>query len=300
MVKIYNPKKKRYEEIDDYHYYDVTGHFPKSVLTKEDKERLKACEGKTGKAYDDCVQNVLNVPLLYHGTPKKFIKFRLDKKRNTANETSGLGVWFTDNKKVAELFKYEFEHHAFFGYDAKDVGGRVVSAFVRLRNPKVYEPYPGDESLKDKIKKLKEKKRKLGMERSINWSSSSYDSWQKQKKYLMEKEKLDEQIKELEKKSKYRDSFELMMDERDEFAEYISGAKGKRGAWQERYIALHPEETNKRFIEYLKSKGYDGIVLKDTKYDAKDAGVKKSDQVIVFNPEKILTKKDLKKLTDKK
>jgi len=28
MVKIKNPKTGKYEEVDDYHYLDVTGHFP--------------------------------------------------------------------------------------------------------------------------------------------------------------------------------------------------------------------------------------------------------------------------------
>ena len=34
MVLCYNPKSKRLESVDDYHYYDVYGHFPQRKKLK--------------------------------------------------------------------------------------------------------------------------------------------------------------------------------------------------------------------------------------------------------------------------
>jgi len=61
------------------------------------------------------------------------------------------------------------------------------------------------------------------------------------------------------------DGFEEMMDDRDKFVEYISGAKGERGYWRKRYIAENSAEANKAFVQYLKSRGHDGIIIVNTK-----------------------------------
>jgi hypothetical protein len=83
-----------------------------------------------------------------------------------------------------------------------------------------------------------------------------------------------------------QDGFESMMDDRDNFAEYISGVKNKPGYWRTKYIALNKEETNKQFVAHLKSQGYDGIVLQNTKWDA-HKGRGRNNQYIVFDPSQI-------------
>jgi hypothetical protein len=65
-----------------------------------------------------------------------------------------------------------------------------------------------------------------------------------------------------------KDAFEAFMDFRDKWAEYVNGTKGVEGAWRNRYVALNVEKTNKEFLNYLKENGYDGIILKNTEYDA--------------------------------
>ena len=36
MVKLKNPETNKYEDVDDYHYFDVKGHFPTAENSKED------------------------------------------------------------------------------------------------------------------------------------------------------------------------------------------------------------------------------------------------------------------------
>lgn len=81
------------------------------------------------------------------------------------------------------------------------------------------------------------------------------------------------------------DAFESFMDFRDQWAEYINGTKGVEGAWRKRYVALNVDKTNKEFLNYLHNNGYDGVVLKNTMYDAMDD--KPINQYLVTDPVKI-------------
>lgn len=82
------------------------------------------------------------------------------------------------------------------------------------------------------------------------------------------------------------DSFVQMMNDRDEFASYIDGSKGVRGHWQDHMIATNVPETNKNFVDTLKKQGYDGIIIKNTMYDAPNKK-KLIDQYVVFEPSQI-------------
>lgn len=81
------------------------------------------------------------------------------------------------------------------------------------------------------------------------------------------------------------DAFEQFMDFRDQWAQYINGEKGVQGAWRKRYVALDTEKTNKEFLNYLSENGFDGVVLKNTMYDA--MGDKPITQYLVTDPTKI-------------
>jgi hypothetical protein len=79
------------------------------------------------------------------------------------------------------------------------------------------------------------------------------------------------------------------MDDRDQFADYVEkGAK-----WDDRYAANDISGTNKKFVEFLKSKGHDGIIIKGTEYDAKKSGLKTIDQIVSFDTKNVLTRKQL-------
>lgn len=79
-----------------------------------------------------------------------------------------------------------------------------------------------------------------------------------------------------------KDAFEQFMDFRDKWAEYINGTKGVEGAWRKRYVALNVEKTNKEFLNYLNENGYDGVILKNTEYDAPEG--KTINQYMLTNP----------------
>lgn len=82
-----------------------------------------------------------------------------------------------------------------------------------------------------------------------------------------------------------QDGFEEMMDDRDEFVEYISGAKKKRGYWKHRYVAMNSKDANKEFRDYLISIGHDGIIMANTAWDA--PGEERITQYVAFHPNQI-------------
>lgn len=237
-------------------------------------------EAKKYKTPDEFVKAKTNA---YHGTPnKEFDRFELGKGTNTENETNGLGVWTTNNEKAAKVFSNKIENGMFgIGSSLKDVGGTVIPVHTKLKNPKIYTPNKGSESLLEEIASLE--KEKIPVTRM-----HIEDDYLKVVEMQKKNKEINAKISDLKKQYK-RDSFENFMDDRDQFAEYIQeGAK-----WQERYAANNVSGTNKKFIEYLKKQGHDGIIIKNTEYDAGRSGSPTIDQILSFNPEDTLTRKQL-------
>lgn len=83
------------------------------------------------------------------------------------------------------------------------------------------------------------------------------------------------------------DSLEKMMNDRDQFAEYIDRKRGTvpSGYWKRRMIAQDSDTTNRLFREYLLSQGYDGIVLLNTVWDQFED--RRHTQYAVFSPDQI-------------
>ncbi len=243
-------------------------------------------EAKKYKSAEEFVKAQANA---YHGTPnKEFSEFKFDANSNTQNETRGLGVWVTPQEGAAAQFKDKFvEGFMGMGGGSKDVGGTVMPVHLNLKNPKVYTSTKGMESILDDIKKLESEKpsiTRLHFTEDINERQAII---QARKKVEIEIEKLKRQYK--------RDAFEHFMDDRDQFATYIDkGAK-----WQDRYIAEGVPETNKKFIEYLKKQGYDGIHIKGTEYDAKGTGSDVIDQIVAFDPKNVQTRSQLTDIWNK-
>lgn len=193
--------------------------------------------------------NHWNVPA-YHGSPwPDFDEFKAGERHNTANETRGLGFWFTNNPETASNFaqkdRIEYEPHPtkkwedgspmVFARDVTDVGG-VFPVQLKLHNPMIFSPQDG------------------------------------------------------------RDSFDVFMSFRDRWVRYIDGVHGREGHWRKRMIAMNPDEANEEFRAYLTSKGYDGIIIRDTEYDAPKGQT--IDQYCVFRSNQIrgrFAKKDLSK-----
>lgn len=240
--------------------------------------RPLAEEAKKYKSAEEFVEASANS---YHGTPgKEFDNFVLDATRNTSNETAGLGVWVTNNPDVAKNFSRKIDT-GMFGVQANstDVGGTVMPVVTTLKNPKIYTATKGSDDLLEEIARL-EKERPTQTRARLE-----EDRFERQRLYD-KIEEIDSKIDSL-KKQHQRDAFENMMDERDQFVTYIQ----PKVKWQQRYSSMNTDEANKNFVDYLKSQGHDGIVIKGTEYDAGGTGV--IDQIVSFEPENVLTRKQL-------
>lgn len=80
------------------------------------------------------------------------------------------------------------------------------------------------------------------------------------------------------------DGFEEMMDDLSSFTEYISGVKDEKGYWRKRYIALNKDEAAKKYTNWLKQQGHDGVIIKQSNYDKIDG---KHALFVVFSPNQI-------------
>lgn len=242
-------------------------------------------EAKKFKSADEFINSQINA---YHGTPnKEFDEFKLGMRNNSENETNGLGVWVTPQAAAAKTFSNKIEGGLFgYGSTLTDVGGTVMPVSLRLKNPKIYTSTKGMESILDEIEVL-EKAKPSFLRTSPNFESD----YEVRQAAIKEREIISAKIEKLRKKYR-RDAFEKFMDDRDKFAKYISnGAK-----WEDRYIALEVPETNRKFINYLKQQGHDGIIIKGTEYDAKGAGLETIDQIVAFDPKDVLTRAQLRKI----
>ena len=293
--KAYSPKYQKEVDIEykkAMEAYDKAKEYELKEITPEPSPETSPQDYPTAEEY---VKSKINV---FHGTPEKFDKFELNKKRNTENETNSLGIWLTTDKKSAEEFAKQFEHGLFgIGGDAKDVGGRVIDASVDTGKLKVYEAKKGDKSKLEEVKRLQEELKIAKKERKTYEQESAYRDWSYEERVGKNKttqEKIlgiEKEIKQKKIEARDDDSFEVFMDDRDQFVKYINS---KATGWRERYVTMNKEEANKAFIQKLQGEGYDGVLIKDTAYDAEGEG-KKISQVVIFNPENIKTSAQLTK-----
>ncbi|WP_336770044.1 hypothetical protein [Bacillus bombysepticus] len=71
------------------------------------------------------------------------------------------------------------------------------------------------------------------------------------------------------------DSWDTFMDYRDKFCKYITA----NVSWKDYYVLMNKVEANNLFIQDLKSKGYNGFIIKSTEYDAIEGYIS---QVCIF------------------
>lgn len=199
--------------------------------------------------------------VVYHWTINEFDEFNLWKWRN---EASGIGNWFVDKKFVADTFA-NTEIVQYY-YTDKKTGEEIV----------VWEKtdwwgwlnkdwkYPETMSAP-----------------TPNWEDINYRVTKRPKVIDTFLSIKNPKVFESSEDGKI-DSFELMMDDRDEvtWATYMVGDK-RSDMWapyQDRY------KTSQEYKDHLKSQGYDGIILKNTEYDGDG---EKSDQFVTFEPTQI-------------
>lgn len=236
-------------------------------------------EAKKYKTPEEFAKNMVNA---YHGTPYgEKEEFVLKKDGRTRNETSSLGIWLTPQKEVAELFSYEYED-SFMGIGGERKGkqGAIMGVYYDLKNPKVYETTPPDPELDVKLEELA---KRMGAEQTRRMIEGD-NSGEAYRRMI----KLEEEMKDL-RGQRYTDAFEKMMNDRDKFASYTMDNK----RWYDRISALKVQETNEKFINSLREQGYDGIIMKNSTYDTGGTGLKEADQIVVFDPKQVYTRKQL-------
>jgi hypothetical protein len=61
-----------------------------------------------------------------------------------------------------------------------------------------------------------------------------------------------------------QDSYEIFLDDRDVYCDYLGSQKRKR-TWRDKAILLNKEEANHKFRQHLMKQGYDGFVIQNPK-----------------------------------
>ena len=245
---------------------------------------------------------------MYHGTRGDFTIFGDKSTSSSSNSHSSVGYWFTPNEEGAK----NFANSIWYG----DGQPKAMKTYLNIKNPKVYESVDNSkavEVLRDKLAGLELQAKsnssypKLyyknmyhasvvdnmvnqgNKDMAIKWLSekSGYDEKTAtdlveeiadRRNLEVEKKKLEDEIAEL----KYSDAYERFRTD----IYKIDGQKAEDANVGGIGMALNDSGSVQKYVDKLKSEGYDGIVIKGTNYDADTMGGI-NDQYVAFYPEQI-------------
>jgi len=154
--------------------------------------------------------------------------------------------------------------------------GKVIEAYPIIKNPKVYET-KNVKDIENKIKLIDNEINKVKEERKLykqGFEKGEYNyDFTVDRNFTNKIDSLENQKKDLFVLTK--DSYDIFQNEADKF-------------------------NNKQdFVNSLKSQGYDGIIIKNTKADAVDTVGGVNNQIVAFDPEQIVTKEQLTDIWNK-
>lgn len=202
-----------------------------------------------------------NLIPMYHGSSSKFTVF--DKsKGGQSNKTAKVGHWFTPSKEGAE----KWANSAWWG----DKDPTVYETFLNIKKPMVYEAV--DNSAQ--IKKLKDQLDQAydNINSTYRGSKEYYDAY---KAYNDISRKIDD--------LSFTDPYE-------QFRSHIYAMEGKTPSQANASgvgIVMEDEDAAiQKYIDMLKSEGFDGIIIKGTGYDQNVMGGP-NDQYVVFDSNQI-------------
>lgn len=207
---------------------------------------------------------------LYHGTPNKdFTSFDPTRSSSYSETNSAkIGHWFTNNKDVADIFT----HDSIYVNNKNTKNGRIIEVYPDIRNPKVYEPVKDISSY----------------EKSVTDIMSKIENLKNQEKRYKPAGEEPNFTKEIEIAKKI---IKLEEDDLQPLQMLVGFLKRDKGdPYQVFEYEVKKFGSPEKYVQALKKDGYDGIVIKETGYDA-NGGV--NDQIAVFNPEQIKTKEQL-------
>lgn len=235
-----------------------------------------------------------NLLTVYHGSNSEFTVFDA-KKSGQASKESKVGFWFTETKEGAE----NFANSLWYG----DKKATSYETYLNIKNPKVYNSIDNSIELENIDNRIKEQKniiRKLENKniaieinkQELKWATSKeelqdiariegidFEDAERYNDALKEYNKLE---KEYDNK-KYGDSYEQFRTDIYKIAnKSASDANfGGTGMWLE-----NENEIISKFKQQLIDEGYDGIIIKNTKYDSDTMG-RNNNQYVAFYPEQI-------------
>lgn len=249
-----------------------------------------------------------NLIPMYHGTRGDFTIFGDKSTSSSSNGHSSVGYWFSPNEEGAK----NFANSIWYG----DGQPKAMKTYLNIKNPKVYESVDNSKAvgaLRDKLAELELQAksnssypelyyknmyhasvvdnmvRQGNKDMAIKWLSekSGYDDKTAtdlveeiadRRNLEIEKKKLEDELDEL----KHSDAYERFRTDLYKIDGQKAGDANVGGIG----MSLNDKNSVQKYVDKLKSEGYDGIIIKGTHYDSDTMGGI-NDQYVVFDPEQI-------------
>ena len=265
------------------------------TLTKEQQEFFKDVS-------KEMLDKNGNVKTLYTGSNSEFTIFDREKS-GQSNKSARVGFWFTETAEGAK----NFANSTWYG----DNKPTVYEVYLNLKNPKVYDTIDTTAEVNQKRQEINNKKReqrnitekyeysKMPIERVLPMLTYGYaveqtleDTGYNQtkieeyKKDINQYKQLREEVQKLENQLKnmgYDDSYEQFRT--DIYA--MAGKSAEEANVGGLGMMLQNErEVVEEYRQKLIDEGYDGIIIKNTRFDSDTMGGKNT-QYVAFYPEQI-------------
>lgn len=208
---------------------------------------------------------------MYHGSLESFSEFSRDFAGRSA-DTAGVGFWFSDREDFARSFaSAEWQGEG---------TPQVYSVFLNIRNPRVYSSTPGltyaqYKALTSEIERLS------GL---ISRYEASTGRAISERELNQLREERDRIISSLEGSTDL-DAYESFKS--DMLIASGMSAKDVKDSGFSFYGEDNASAINERYISAMRSQGYDGIIIRDTKFDSDLIGESFNTQYVAFDPNQI-------------
>ena len=213
-----------------------------------------------------------NLMPLYHGSNSKFTVFD-SSKGGQSNKVAKVGHWFTPSKEGAE----KWAGQAWWG----DNDPTVYETYLNIKKPMVYEAIDNSAQIKKLETQLKQVEDRLNS--TYRGSQEYYDAYKEYNNIADEIDNLS-----------YTDPYE-------QFRSHIYAMEGKTPSQANVGgvgMAMNDEDAAvQKYVDMLKSEGYDGIIIKGTGYDQNVMGGP-NDQYVVFDSNQIKDINNLRPTSD--
>ena len=258
-----------------------------------------------------------NLMPMYHGTRENFTVFGDNKPYDGSNSIASVGNWFTPSKDGAKNFADSI------WYGENDP--RVMETYLNMKNPKIYESVDNSKAIEPLRKQLQELELNFGkLSDTELYSNNMYQASMVQNminqgekdtaiKWLSDKGYGDEKAARLVNEiADLKEQAAKVKNLQDKIAELNYGDAYQRfrtdiykmdGQTAEDAnvgglgMALNDKNSIKKYVDDLRGQGYDGIIIKGTKFDSDVMGGP-NDQYVVFDSNQIKDINNLKPTSD--